>query len=82
MPTDTGDGNSAEIHFLPTTSEFVFNSAETVRGAVYGGNEGLVMTFIRWCGLVREGSPRTLGSFRLRRNLKLDYGASTTTIRS
>ena len=27
MPTETGHGNSAEIHFLPTTSEFLFNSA-------------------------------------------------------
>jgi len=59
MPTETGNGNSAEIHFLPTTSEFQFNSAEAAAGAVHGGNEGLVATFIRWCDLVRERSPRS-----------------------
>jgi len=64
MPTETGHGNSAEIHFLPTTSEFQFNSAATATGAVHGGNEGLVATFIRWCDLVRERSPRTLDSYR------------------
>ena len=41
MPTDTGEGKSAEIHFFPTTSEFLFNSATTDTGAVLGGNEGL-----------------------------------------
>ena len=82
MPTETGDGNSAEIHFLPTTSEFQFNSAAPASGGVHGGNEGLVATFVRWCDLVRERSPRTLGSFRLRRNRKLEYGATTTIIRS
>ena len=41
MPTDTGEGKSAEIHFLPTTSEFQFNSAATNTGALLGGNEGL-----------------------------------------
>jgi integrase len=63
MPTDPGHGNSAEIHFLPTTSEFLFNSATTATGAAHGGNEGLVATFIRWCDLVRERSPRTLESY-------------------
>ena len=82
MPTEAGNGNSSEIHFLPTTSEFQFSSAATVSGAVRGGNKGLVATFIRWCDLVRERSPRTLGSFPLRRNRKLDYGATTTIIRS
>ena len=64
IPTETGNGNSAEIRFLPTTSEFQFNSAATGTGAVHGGNEGLVATFIRWCDLVRERSPRTLDSYR------------------
>tara|TARA_B100001094_G_C17902322_1_gene657072 strand:+ start:80 stop:382 length:303 start_codon:yes stop_codon:yes gene_type:complete len=64
MPTETGNGNSAEIHFLPTTSEFVFNSAATGRGAAQSSNEGLVATFIRWCDLVRERSPRTMDSYR------------------
>ena len=64
MPTETGKGNSAEIHFLPTTSEFLFNSASRATGAVHGGNEGLVATFIRWCDLVRERSPRTLDTYR------------------
>ena len=64
MPTETGNGNSAEIHFLPTTSEFLFNSAAPNSGGVHGGNEGLVVTFIRWCDLVRERSPRTLDSYR------------------
>ena len=82
MPTDTGNGDSAEIHFFPTTSEFLFNSAAPASDGVHGGNEGLVVTFIRWCDLVRERSPRTLGSFRLRRDRKLDYGPGTTTIRS
>ena len=41
MPTETGEGKSAEIHFLPTMSEFLFNSAATDTGAVLGGNEGL-----------------------------------------
>ena len=82
MPTETGSGNGAEIHFFPTTSEFVFNSAATDTDAVGGVNEGLVKTLIRLCDLVRERSPRTLGSFRLRRNRKLDYGATTTIIRS
>ena len=63
MPTDPGHGNSAEIHFLPTTSEFLFNSATTATGAAHGGNEGLIATFIRWCDLVRERSPRTLESY-------------------
>ena len=67
MPTETGHGNSAEIHFLPTTSEFLFNSAAPAAGGVHGGNEGLVVTFIRWCDLVRERSPRTLDSYRYRR---------------
>ena len=40
MPTETGHGNSAEIHFLPAP-EFLFNSAATDTGAVLGGNEGL-----------------------------------------
>ena len=57
MPTEASNGNSAEVHFLPTTSEFVFNSAASDTGAVHGGNEGLVATFIRWCDLVRERSP-------------------------
>ena len=39
MPTETGHGNSAEIHFLPTTSEFLFNSASRATGAVHGGTE-------------------------------------------
>ena len=39
MPTETGNGNSAEIHFLPTTSEFLFNSASRATGAVHGGTE-------------------------------------------
>ena len=64
MPTDQSSGNSAEIHFLPTAPEFQFNSAETAEGAVHGGNEGLVATFVRWCDLVRERSPRTLDSYR------------------
>ena len=82
MPTEAGEGKSAEIHFFPTTSEFLFNSAAPASDGVHGGNEGLVVTFIRWCDLVRERSPRTLGSFRLRRDRKLDYGPGTTTIRS
>ena len=82
MPTETGNGNSAEIHFLPTTSEFLFNSAAPAAGGVHGGNEGLVVTFIRWCDLVRERSPRTLDSYRYRRDRKLEYGPATTTIRS
>ena len=82
MPTETGHGNSAEIHFFPTTSEFLFNSAAPAAGGVHGGNEGLVVTFIRWCDLVRERSPRTLDSYRYRRDRKLEYGSATTTIRS
>ena len=82
MPTDTGNGDSAEIHFFPTTSEFLFNSAAPASDGVHGGNEGLVVTFIRWCDLVRERSPRTLATFRYRRDRKLEYGPATTTIRS
>jgi len=82
MPTETGNGNSAEIHFLPTTSEFQFNSAETAEGAVHGGNEGLVATFIRWCDLVRERSPRALDLCCYRQNRKRDCVPSTATIRS
>ena len=82
MPTDTGEGNSAEIHFLPPTSEFLFNSAAPAAGAVHGGNEGLVATFIRWCDLVRERSPRALDLCCYRQNRKRDYVPSTATIRS
>ena len=82
MPTGTGNGDRAEIHFFPTTSEFLFNSAATGTGAVHGGNEGLAATFVRWCDLVRERSPRTLDSSRYRRDRKLEYGPATTTIRS
>ncbi len=82
MPTEAGNGNSAEVHFLPTSSEFVFNSAAPASGGVHGGNEGLVATFIRWGELVRERSPRTLESCRYRQNRKRDYGPSTATIRS
>ena len=64
MSTDHDSGNSAEVHFLTTAPEFQFNSAETAEGAVHGGNEGLVATFIRWCELVRERSHRTLDSCR------------------
>ncbi len=49
MPTEAGEGNSAEIHFLPTTSELQFNSAAPAMGAAYCVNEGQVATFIRWC---------------------------------
>ena len=82
MPTETGSGNGAEIHFFPTTSKFPFNSAAKDTGAVGGVNEGSVTTLIRKCDLVRERSLRTLGPFRLRRNRKLDYGPNITTIRS
>ena len=82
MPTETAHGNSAEIHFLPTTSEFQFNSAAPAAGGVHGGNEGLVVTFIRWYDLARERSPRTLDSYRYRRDQKLEYSPATTIIRS
>ena len=57
MPTEAGIGNGAEVHFLPTTSAFLFNSAEAASGGVHDGNEGLGAAFIRWRGLVREHSP-------------------------
>ena len=82
MPTEAGDGNSAGIHFLPTTSEFQFNSPEAASGGIHDGNEGLVAAFIRWCDLVGGRSPRTLESCRYRPNRKRDYGPSTATIRS
>ena len=57
MPTEAGNGNGAEVHFLPTTSAFLFNSAEAASGGVHDGNEGWGAAFIRWRGLVRERSP-------------------------
>ena len=82
MPTEAGNGNGAEVHFLPTTSAFLFNSAEAASGGVHDGNDGLAAAFIRWGELVRERSHRALESCRYRQNRKRDYGPSTATIRS
>ena len=48
MPTETGNGDEAEVLLRPTASEFHFHSTALAPGGVHDGNAGLVATPLRW----------------------------------